>query len=157
VLAAALAGRVIEPPAPSDVAVTVAAPSRVEPGAPIAFRVSLRDREGRVDRVMARCGELSAQAHETGGRRQIGLALEAPLRETTLECRVLALDAEGRVLGEPPGELSVVVAEGDGAPWYAIPWVWAGAGLAIAAGVAAAVLATELGGSTEQTLRIHGP
>ncbi len=159
VLAAALAGRVIEPPAPSDVSLTVAAPSRVEPGAPIAFRVSLRDREHRVDRVAVRCGELSTRLRldSASASGHIGLTLDAPEDQTTLACRVLALDSQGRVLGDPPGELSVIVEESERAPFYGTFWFWGAAGLAVAAGITAAVLATELGGSTEQTLRNPWP
>lgn len=160
VLAAALEGRVLRPPPPSDVTLTVAAPSRVAPAETIPFRVTVRDAEERVERVTARCGTLRT-ATRLGRDRDgdaLALALTAPDSETTLRCDVRALDTDGRALASSPEELIVEVVESAGAsPWYSLWYVWGAVGLAVVAGITAGVLATRDDGPPEQFLRIYGP
>ncbi len=158
VLAALLAGRTLTPPSPADVALSVSAPSEVGLGAAIPIRVQLRDPERRVSEVAARCGDaLSTVRLDDEERGSLSLSVDAPRRETTLECLVRALDGDGRALGAPPDVLAVVVEEGDATPFYAAWYFWLAVGLVAAGGAAAAIVATQVGQEPQQVLTINGP
>ncbi len=158
VLAALLAGRTLTPPSPADVALSVSAPSEVGLGEAIPIRVQLRDPERRVDAVAARCGAaVSTVRLDASERSAVALSVDAPERETALECLVRALDGEGRALGAPPDVLDVSVTESERAPFYAAWYFWLAVGLVAAGGVAAAIVATQVGHDPQQVLTIHGP
>jgi hypothetical protein len=158
VLAALLAGRTLTPPSPADVALTVSAPNRVEPGQTIPIRVQLRDPERRASEVAARCGEaVTTLRLDDGDRDTLTLNVEAPDRTGDLACLVRALDEEGRALGAPPDALDVEIREGGGTPFYAAWYFWLAAGLVVAGGVAAAIIATQVNQEPMQVLRINGP
>lgn len=139
VLAEALEGRLVAPPdPPPDVSLAVSAPASVEPGAPIALTIRLRDPGGAVARVEARCGaaEAVARGPARDGREPTALVVDAPAEPSDLECVVRALDVGGEeVAGQALG-VTVAAAEGRGPPWIA----WGATATVVAAGVLAAVL-----------------
>jgi hypothetical protein len=158
VLAALLAGRTLTPPSPADVALSVSAPSEVGLGDAIPIRVQLRDPERRVSEIAARCGEaLSTVRLDDEERGSSNLSVDAPRRETTIECLVRALDGEGRALGAPPDVLDVSVTESHATPFYAAWYFWLAVGLVAAGGAAAAIVATQVGQDPQQVLTINGP
>jgi hypothetical protein len=159
-LAAQVAGRVLLPPSPeavhTEVSLVVTAPTTVEPGAPVALRLALRDPDRRVVRVVARCGDVEASATVAAGRERIGLTLAAPAREGAVACRVRGIDSGGATVVQAPAPgrtVAVRVAESDDSgPWYGRWYVWASAGAVLAAGVGTAVAFTA--GSSDTV--IHG-
>ena len=151
-LAASLAGRVLEPPAPSAVALTVAAPSRVALGEDIEIQTRLVDREQRVEAVVAHCDELRAREPAS---EVVSLVLSAPEEPVDLRCHVRAVDQESRILARSPEIFEVAVDTVGSTPWYARWYVWGTVAVIVGAGIAAAVLLSQQ--EPENVLVLRGP
>ena len=151
-LAASLAGRVVEPPAPSAVALTVAAPSRVDLGEEIEIQTRLVDREERVNSVVAHCDDLRVQEPAA---EVVSLVLVAPEEPVDLRCDVRAVDGESRILARSPEVFEVAVETSEPTPWYARWYVWGTVAVVIAAGVTAGVVLSQQ--EPENVLVLRGP
>jgi hypothetical protein len=163
VLAEALEGRVVEPPARTASASLVASlPTDVPPGQTFAVRLTLRDPATRVRALEARCGRAVAHlriAPTASG--SFTLPVTAPNREGVVSCVLRGLDAAGRVavaLPAPGDLLSMRVAEPERARSLAGRWwFWGAIGAVAVGGVVATLVATSDEDAPQQVLVIHGP
>jgi hypothetical protein len=155
VLAAAIDGRLVAPPRPDRVAISVSGPSSIAPGAPIPIAVRITDPEARAAWLRGRCGEREHAVRVVARRSAYTLRVGSTDRIGAIECGVRASDSEGRWLGVAPEPLRVAIAE----PESSEPWIWlgVGAGGAVVVAVTIVAIALALEPSPSHVLRIHGP